>query len=93
MRYAQMPEGDRRLFAVGSLLYLTDLEEVSAETDGLVILGFRFWKFLFFWCFWDIFFETFGICWCYLHLMLMFVVLSVLLGFILAVVFPRPLWY
>eukprot|EP00913_Durusdinium_trenchii_P011695 g10983.t1 len=34
LRYAKMPEGDRRLFSVGSLLYLTELEEVSAQTGG-----------------------------------------------------------
>ncbi|CAK8993703.1 unnamed protein product [Durusdinium trenchii] len=36
VRYAKMPEGDRRLFSVGSLLYLTELEEVSAQTGGHV---------------------------------------------------------
>lgn len=36
VRYADMEEGDRRLFRIGSLLYLTDLEEVSGQTDGHV---------------------------------------------------------
>lgn len=36
VRYADMEEGDRRLFSIGSLLYLTDLEEVSGQTDGHV---------------------------------------------------------
>jgi len=36
VRYADMEEEDRRLFSIGSLLYLTDLEEVSGQTGGHV---------------------------------------------------------
>lgn len=36
VRYAEMPPEDRRLFVVGSLLYLEDLREVSEETGGRV---------------------------------------------------------
>ncbi|CAJ1367021.1 unnamed protein product [Effrenium voratum] len=36
VRYAEMPEEDRRLFEIGTVLYLTDLEEVSSQTGGQV---------------------------------------------------------
>jgi len=36
VRYAEMPQEDRRLHAVGSVLYLDDLKEVSERTGGTV---------------------------------------------------------
>ena len=36
VRYAEMPREDRKLFHVGSLLYLTDLQEVSSQTGDRV---------------------------------------------------------
>ena len=36
MRYAEMAPKDRRLFHIGSLLYLTDLQEVSSQTGDRV---------------------------------------------------------
>ena len=36
VRYAEMAPKDRRLFYIGSLLYLTDLQEVSSQTGDRV---------------------------------------------------------
>ena len=36
VRYAEMAPKDRRLFHIGSLLYLTDLQEVSSQTGDRV---------------------------------------------------------
>ena len=36
VRYAEMAPDDRRLFCIGSLLYLTDLQEVSSQTGDRV---------------------------------------------------------
>jgi len=36
VRYAEMAPADRKLFEVGSLLYLTDLQEVSSQTGAQV---------------------------------------------------------
>ena len=37
VRYAEMPPEDRKLYGIGALLYLTDLEEVGSVASGVLL--------------------------------------------------------